>query len=150
MRSRAARLSPEPWPWSGPRVLIENADEATGLAQALALRQTGYAVAVCPGPQQSERCPLAGTEGCAVAGGADAIVSSLGLDRPESREVLEALRTRYPATPLIVEVAPGQEGEWPELLDGCDLLVAPVAADQIVAAVRNALAESAVAVEEGE
>jgi DNA-binding response OmpR family regulator len=140
MRSRATRLSPQPWPWPRPRVLIEHPDEEAGLTLASILRQAGYAVAVCPGPEQSERCPLAGPEGCAVAHGADVVVSSLGLERPEAREVLQALRTRCPETALVVEVAPGQEAELQNLVPECDLIVSPVVPEQLVACVRGALA----------
>ncbi len=141
MRSRATRLSPQPWPWPGhPRVLIEHPDEEVGLSLASILRQAGYAVAVCPGPERSERCPLTGPEGCAVAHGADVVVSSLDLDRPEAREVLQALQARCPETALVVEVAPGQEVEWQDILQGCDLFVSPVVPEQLVACVRGALA----------
>jgi DNA-binding response OmpR family regulator len=144
MESEAAKLSPQPWPWQGqPRVLIEHPDEPAALNLASALRHAGFAVAVCPGPDHAERCPLAGPEGCATAHGADVIVSSLGLQRPEAREALEALRARRPGTPLVVEVAPGQETEWQELLEGCDVLVSPVAPEQFVARVRGALSRHA-------
>jgi DNA-binding response OmpR family regulator len=143
LQSRTTRLSPQPWPWVGrPRVLIEHPDESAGLALAAILRQAGYGVAVCPGPEQSERCPLTGPEGCAVAHGADVIVSSLGLERPEAREVLQALRMRRPETPLIVEVPPGDEAEWQDLLEGCDLIASPVEPEKLVASVRAALAKS--------
>ena len=143
MRSRTTRLSPQPWPWVGqPRVLIEHPDESAGLALASILRQAGYAVAVCPGPEQSEHCPLTGPEGCAVAHGADVVVSSLGLERPEAREVLQALRLRRPGTPLIVEVPPGDNAEWRDLLEGCDAIASPVQPDDLVASVRAALAKS--------
>ena len=110
------------------------------MSLAAGLRQAGYAVAVCPGPARSERCPLAGDEGCEVAHGADVIVSSLGLGTPQTREVLQALRARCAGTPLIVEVAPGEKEEWPDLLQGCAVVVSPVAPDELVAAVRGVLA----------
>jgi DNA-binding response OmpR family regulator len=139
MRSRMA-LSPEPWLWPAPRVLVEHPDEASGLALASNLRQAGYAVAVCPGPEHSERCPLAGPGDCAVAHGADVIVSSLGLERPEARGVLAALRTRCADTPLIVEVTAGQQREYEGLLEGCDVVLSPVSPEQLVAAVDGAFA----------
>jgi DNA-binding response OmpR family regulator len=143
LRSRATRLSPQPWPWVGrPRVLIEHPDESAGPALASSLRQAGYAVAVCPGPEQSERCPLTGPEGCAVAHGADVVVSSLGLERPEARAVLQALRMRRPQTPLIVVTAPGDRPERQDLPEGWDLVVSPVVPEQLVACVRGALAKS--------
>lgn len=143
MRARATRLSPQPWQWVGqPRVLIEHPDESAGLALASILRQAGYAVAVCPGPEQSEHCPLTGPEGCAVAHGADVVVSSLGFERPEAREVLQALRLRRPGTPLIVEVPPGGKAEWQDMLEGCDVIASPVQPDELVACVGAALAKS--------
>ena len=141
MGLRKVRLSPQPWPWSGhPRVLIEHADESVGLSLATGLRHAGYAVAVCPGPAQSERCPLAGDDGCEVAHGADVIVSSLGLGTARSREVLEALRARCAGTPLVVEVAPEEKEEWSDLLQGCEVVVSPVTPDELVAAVRGVVA----------
>lgn len=137
---RETGLSPQPWTWLGsPRVLIEHADEAKGISLAAAVRQAGYAVAVCPGPAQSERCPLAGDEGCEAAHGADVIVAGLGLDTPQSREVLEALRARCPGSSLIVEVTPEEKKEWSDLLQGCEVVVSPVTPDELVAAVRGVL-----------
>jgi DNA-binding response OmpR family regulator len=141
MRSRSTRSSPEPWPWVGqPRVLIEHPDDSAGLALASILRHAGYAVAVCPGPAESERCPLTGPEGCAIAHGADVVVSSLGLDRAEAREVLQALRSRLPETQLVVEVPPGEDVAWRDLLEGCEILASPVAPEQLLASVQAAVA----------
>jgi hypothetical protein len=142
--SRTSGLSPEPWPWpERPRVLVESADDWANLEVTSALRKAGYGVAVCPGPLEHERCPLAGSEGCAIAHGADVVVSSLGLGRRESREVLEALRVRCPEVPLVVQVSPGEDEEWPDLLQGCELVHSPLAADQVVAAVGRALGKVA-------
>jgi DNA-binding response OmpR family regulator len=138
MRSRTT-LGPEPWRWPAPRVLVEHQDETTGLALASGLREAGYAVAVCPGPEHSERCPLAEPEGCSVAHGADVIVSSLGLERPEARGVLAALRMRCGDTPVIVEVTAAQQAEYEALLEGCDLVPSPVSPEQLVTAVEAAL-----------
>jgi len=141
METRAAKLSPQPWPWVGqPRVLIEHPDDAVGLELASILRLEGYAVAVCPGPAESERCPLTGPEGCAVAHGADVVVSALGLDSSTGRDVLQALRARLAGTPLVVEVEPGLEDEWQDLLEGCQVVASPADPNRLVASVREALA----------
>lgn len=141
MRLREPSLSPRPWPWPGhPRVLIEHADESKAMSLAAGVRQAGYAVAVCPGPAQSERCPLAGDEGCEAAHGADVIVAGLGLGTPQSRQVLEALRLRCAGTPLVVEVTAEEKEKWSDLLQGCEVVVAPVTPDGLVAAVRGVLA----------
>lgn len=110
------------------------------MSLAAGLRQAGYGVAVCPGPAESERCPLAGDDGCEAAHGADVIVAGLGLSKPQSREVLEALRTRCAGTPLVVEVSPEEKEEWSDLLQGCEVVVSPVTPDELVAAVRGVLA----------
>jgi len=99
-------------------------------------------VAVCPGPEQSEHCPLTGPEGCAIAHGADVVVSSLDLERSEAREVLQALRLRCAATPLVVVIPPGDRSGRPDLPEGCELVVSPVVPDELVACVRDALARS--------
>ena len=133
---RETGVSPQPWPWVGyPRVLIEHAEESEGTRLATAVREAGYAVAVCPGPPRAERCPLAGDDGCQAAHGADVIVSCLGLGTPQSREVLAALRARCAGTPLVVEAAPEEEEAWPDLLEGCEVVAPPVTPDAVVAAV---------------
>jgi DNA-binding NarL/FixJ family response regulator len=110
---------------------------------ASALRQAGYAVAVCPGPAETERCPLSGPEGCSVAHGADVIVSSLGFDRVESRDVLQSLRTRLPDARLVVEVNAGRQNEWTDILQGCELVHAPATPDEVLSAVERALSRTA-------
>jgi len=141
MKSATGRLIPQPWPWSGrARVLVEHADEARGLALASALRGAGYAVAVCPGPESPEPCPLAGHEGCAIAHDADAVFFSLGLGSPATRDILQALKASFPVTPILVEATVDETAEWQDLLRGCDLVPPFVTPDQIVTLVGEALA----------
>jgi DNA-binding response OmpR family regulator len=142
IRRSKAVLSPQPWSWPGPRVLIEHPDVTAGLALASSLRQAGFAVAICPGPEQADRCPLTGPEGCGAAHGADVVVSSLGLERPQARAVVESLRRRCPGVSLIVEVAAGQEDSWHDLLEGCQIVSAPATPEQLVSAVQQALARN--------
>ena len=118
-------------------MLIEHPDEAAGLAIASGLRFAGYAVAVCPGPQGHGQCPLTGPAGCAPAHDADLVVCSLGYEREVAREVLRELRTRYPDTPLMVEVPSDIDADLLELLDGCHRLPTPASAEQVVAAVQS-------------
>jgi len=118
-------------------VLIEHPDEAAGLAIASGLRFAGYAVAVCPGPLGHGQCPLTGPAGCAPAHDADLVVCSLGYERVPAREVLRELRTRYPDTPLMVEVPSDIDADLRELLDGCHQLPASATPEQIVAAVQS-------------
>ena len=140
MRAADRTLTPQPWPWSGrARVLVEHADEAAGLAFASALRRAGYAVAVCPGPESPDLCPLAGHEGCAIAHDADAVFFSLGLGGPATREILQALKTSFPNTPIVVEATAREAGEWRELVEGCELVPPSVTPDQLVTLVGDAL-----------
>jgi hypothetical protein len=124
-------------------VLIEHADEARSEALAAALRRSGFAVTICPGPTPSDRCPLAGDAGCAAAVGADAVLSGLGLGTPEAREALAALRVHAPRTPLLVEADAAAAARWPELLDGCDLVAPSATPAQLVERLR-AMIEGAV------
>lgn len=140
MRERESRLSPQPWPWIGPRVLVEQAAGDRADALVAVLRRAGYAVAVCPGPLAGGRCPLAGEEGCAAAEGADAVVSSLGLQTAEAREALAALRARLPRTPLLVEAGVEDVARWRELVEDCQIVAAPAVPEQLLEAVRAALA----------
>jgi DNA-binding NarL/FixJ family response regulator len=85
---------------------------------------------------------LTGPEGCAVAHGADVVVSSLGLSRPEAREVLVALRERCPSTPIVVVASTGEADTWPDLPSECALIGSPVVPEELVSSVRAALARS--------
>lgn len=110
---RKRRLEPGLWDWPGrPRVLVEDPDLESGLAAAWALRQAGYTVAICRGPEPDEYCPLVGTDDCVLVLGADVVVSGVGPD------VEEAVRRRHPGKPV----------------------VAPDTPDALVSAVREALA----------
>ncbi len=130
-------INPQPWRWSHPRVLVESPDEAIGLRIASGLRFAGYAVGVCPGPQRPGQCPLTGPAGCAPAHDADLVVCSLGYEREAALEVLRELRSRYPDTPLLVEVPPHIDADLHELLSGCHTLPAPATPEQVVAAVQT-------------
>lgn len=142
--ARESGLNPQPWPWTGPRILVEQPDAERADALVEVLRRAGYAVAVCPGPGHRDRCPLAGEDGCAAADGADAVVSGLGLATPERREVLAALRARVPETPLLVEAEAADAARWPELLDGCELVDDPAEPGELLARLRSMLDREAV------
>lgn len=102
------RIDPSPWPWPDrPRVLLENPDREAALAAVDVLRHAGYAVAVCPGPDETAECPVSCDEGCALVEGADVVVTTLGSDHEPGREVPAALRRRYPGRRLVVESRPG-------------------------------------------
>jgi hypothetical protein len=130
-------LKPQPWRWKHPRVLVEHPDEKLGMDIASGLRYAGYSVAICPGPRGHARCPLTGPAGCAPAHDADVVVSSLGVEQDSAREIVHELRTRYPETPLLVEVPADADAELRALLDGCHLMTAPVTPEQVVLTVQR-------------
>jgi len=138
---QAVNIKPQPWRWNHPRVLVEHPDEQLGMDIASGLRYAGYAVAICPGPRGHARCPLTGPAGCAPAHDADLVVSSLGLERESAREIVHELRTRYPETPLLVEVPPQPDAELLALLEGCHLLTAPTTPEQVLEAVQRVAGE---------
>lgn len=138
MQTTTVTLTPQPWRWSRPRVLVEHPDETVGLEIAGALRLAGYAVAICGGPQQPGQCPLADSDGCPAAQDADLVVSCLGYESEAAREVLRALRVRCPRVPLVVEL-PLEPAGVREVAEGCHAIAAPATPDRVVAAVQEVL-----------
>lgn len=141
---RIGTLNPQPWQWAGDRVVVEHPDEQAGLAIASALRDAGFAVALCSGPSAGERCPLTHEEGCAAVAGAGAVVSALGVERREAREVLDALALYAPKVPVVVGL-PAAAGEAvPPTLPRRYAVVDPSTPPElVVAAVRAALGSEA-------
>jgi len=135
----AVNITPQPWRWDRPRVLVEHPDEAASLTIASGLRYAGYAVAICSGPLDVGQCPLCGSDGCATAHDADLVVSCLGFEREAAREVMRALRTRCPDVPLLIEAPPGTDSDLRDLFAGCHVLPAPATPEQVVAAVQEVL-----------
>ena len=125
------------WPFPGPRVLIEHPDPDAGLELAGALRAAGYAVAICRGPSSTARCPLHKLEPCVVVEGADVVVTALDFERDEGRNVLEGLRLRYPATPLVVAATAAESLELADELYGCTVVPVDAEAERIVDVVKE-------------
>jgi hypothetical protein len=98
---RKKRVEPGVWQWPGrPRVLIEDPDLESSLSAAWAVRQAGYTVAICRGPEPDEYCPLVGADDCALVAGADVIVSGVG------PEIEAAVRQRHPGKPVLQRSPP--------------------------------------------
>jgi hypothetical protein len=126
------------WPFpGGPRVLIEHPDPDAGLELAGALRDAGYAVAICRGPSSTARCPLHKLEPCVVVEGADVVVSALDFERDEGRDVLGGLRLRYPGTPLVVAATAAESLELADELYGCTVVPVDAEAERIVDVVKE-------------
>ena len=68
------------------------------------LRERGFDVLACPGPQpgREDRCPVLRGEPCALAAGADAIVTSLPRDDETTVRIVDAHRAMQPAVPVCV------------------------------------------------
>lgn len=82
-------------------MLLEDADDLAALEAAGELRRAGFAVAICSGPSRRAGCPVVAGERCLAAEGADVIISALG-GEPHAVEITDALRARYPKTPVVV------------------------------------------------
>ena len=141
LRRRRWERAPGEWPerQARARVLVEEADPASGWAVQKLLQNEGYDVAVCGGPEVLGRCFLVEDDRCPLAEGADVILNSLSLSQPDRREVVEALRARLPGTPVIVGVPQPQAAEHAALLEGCRLMVFPPDSGTIKREVRGAL-----------
>lgn len=135
-------LQPQAWEWEGPRVLLEDPSFGDGTrARVDALRRAGYSVAVCPGPTAGHECPLAGDDGCAAAHGADVVVSSLGLGSEEARAALEALRTRLPGLPVLVEADVASAADRRDIVSAGERIDPGLAPAELVARVDAVLRE---------
>jgi hypothetical protein len=124
-----------------PRALVENPDFGVGFAIERVLAAEGYDVSVCGGPDRlrGHRCPLIAEGRCGLAEGADVIVHSLNPDRLEHLTVLRGLRSRYPHTPLVVEVPTPAVERHRGVLSGCTVVAMPVTRDTLVSAVASSL-----------
>ncbi len=134
--ARGSGLHPWTWP-DRPRVLIEDAAEDAGSPVIDALRRAGFAVAVCPGPAGvgAPRCPLVDHGECPLVEGADVVLWGLGLDRPEGRRELEALRARHPRLPVVVRAPAEEAARWAEAVADATVVAPSAAPDEVVAAI---------------
>lgn len=139
----------EPGTWhgqGGPKVLLEHPGGDELIGAVFALRDAGYDVAVCGGPVQPglkpERCPLLDPEGCPLVEGADVVVTSFDLNRPETRDIVFELRSLRPRKPLVIETSPENAELYPELLTGADLITSPTEPSEVLAAVEKALSKT--------
>ena len=105
------------------------------------LRQAGFSVEQCAGPQHGP-CPILYGKPCPAVDGADVLVYDVWSsgDSASERDLIEQLREQNPHTPIVL-TSPGLEFEW-ERTTGIHSVVpldgAPSAAS-LVEAVRQAL-----------
>jgi hypothetical protein len=161
---RSRVLHPEEWPepTGRPRVLIENPDGADLWAHAEILREAGYQVAVCSGPQQPEarpswlgrrpgdfpdptdlpvdavrtRCPLVEHGHCPLVEDADVVVSTTSL--ADSREILATISSRG-TPPLVVEGTRGALERDRDVIRDAVVIEEPVTERELLTAVEKAL-----------
>jgi CheY-like chemotaxis protein len=130
------------WPGDtvGPRVLLECEDASIQDGAERALRENGYAVAVCNGPatRSSGLCTLVTDGRCGLIDDADVVVHALDPDRDEHCEVLSAIRQHRPDTPVVVEVSNGADMRDPALLAAMHHVRYPMTRESLLAAVQAA------------
>ena len=124
-----------------PRVLVE-LDDVTELdAVAGILRDAGYDVATCEGPDRvaHTQCDLARTGACTLAERTDLVYHGLRLTDENHREVLASLGERFPDTPVIVEApAPALE-RYADLVRGHHVVRFPATREAVLEAVGSVL-----------
>jgi len=91
-------------------VLVEGNGSGPGAEVARALRQSGFAVATCPGPSWLEPCPLLEGGDCPLVRGADVVVCDLG-EAEDAADVIACIAARFPGTPLLRDVE-SDEAAW--------------------------------------
>jgi hypothetical protein len=132
------------WTWSDqPSVVIEHDDWRAALEYAAALRQAGFSVLLCAGPDArgaSGPCPLLVGSECALVAGADVVVTGLDTRTPPGRDVLAALLLR-PRGPAVLALDGASEGGDGETRPGCTVVDASAGPWPLVRAVREATSE---------
>lgn len=120
------------------RVLIENGNARARTAQAELLRDRGFVVFECGGPDPlGDGCPLLQGEVCDLVEGADLVLHDLDLDDPQHASVFDQLRARYPDLPVVLELQTSKIRRHANRLAGCTV-IAPFDADHLVHAIEDA------------
>jgi hypothetical protein len=132
------------------RVFIEDADPDRYRIAAQVLEHAGYQVGpFCGGSHFHEAvfqdrpvppCPLVKQGGCSLLEQADVIIFRYDLESPKNRVVLDLIRHRYAQTPVVVEASADEQAQFSQLLAGYRVVTAPAMLDELVDAVRVALA----------
>ena len=160
---KEACIEPDEWPTrtGRARVLIEHPDPATLWAEAEAMRDAGYDVAVCTGPTKTfehkrsfgvrlrtfadeeappdearQTCPLLVNGRCSLVDQADVVVSTTDLG--ESQSVLAALSNRS-APRLVVESSKAVLDRGGHEIGDATVVEVPVTEKTLLEAVSEAL-----------
>ena len=145
---KEACIEPDEWPsrTGRARVLIEHPDPAALWAEAEAMRDAGYDVAVCTGPtktfersQLRQVCPLLVNGRCSLVEHADVVVTTTDLG--ESQSVLAALSERR-TPPLVVESSKSVLDRGGYEIGDATVIDVPVTEKTLLEAVSEALGTS--------
>lgn len=121
--SRRGRMRPQrPWPPASdrPRVLIEYPEARSPSVLASVLDRAGYEPLICESSADARYpCRLLTDDECELAAGADVIFNGLSLGEEKHQEVIRALRSHHPDTPLVVEASRPAAAKHADLLEGC-------------------------------
>ncbi len=129
---------------SAPRVMIEATDFAKQAALASILKDRGYSVRTCGGPEATDdRCALVEFDHCDGIARADVVVHSMRRHDPRNREVLAKILERYPGTPVVVEVPRPLVEAHPDEYADCIVVHQPVTRETLLDAVESALGDAA-------
>jgi hypothetical protein len=131
-------IDPGKWPprQSGkPRVLVEHPDRKVLWEAARVLREAGYEVRICAGPDDGERCPLTEFGSCRLVEEADVVVTSTRL--ADTEELLETY-SHLDGPRLVVEARSSELEEIGEKLPGAVFVPRPFDERSLRAAVGRA------------
>lgn len=106
------------------------------------LRQAGYEVGECAGPQHGP-CPILYDLPCTAVAHADVLVYDIWAsgDAATQKELIERLRRQHPDIPIVL-TAPGLEFDWgaPDVMAGVVVISGRPGAEALRSAVGQALA----------
>ncbi len=124
------------------RVAIEASEPILGHASASILRDGGYTVELCRGPDHltPRRCPLLVGDACRLLSKADAVIFCLPLGRPKNRAVLRVLAISYPRVGVCVIAPPTGGLAGRGLLRGRELVPRSLKREKLLESVEAAIA----------
>jgi hypothetical protein len=123
------------------RILLEMTDGAEAVAYWRLLKENGYEVEWCPGPEgpPAQRCPLVTSGRCELVERADVVVSALGLDKESCRKVVAARGRLHPETPVVTQASRSDFARWANLVEGDQPLPTPVCERALLRSLEDAL-----------
>lgn len=136
-----ARVLHRRWPVGKPRVLVEDPSDVAAVSDHSVLRDAGFEVAVCSGPDGSAGCPLVEGDRCELAESADIVLFGLDVDERAERAVLHAHLRRRPEVPVVVALRREPEIHLADdvAAAGCDVLPPAASVGGQVRGLRRAL-----------